>query len=276
MTIEELIIYGNKYLHKDEVKLILGSILNINPLELTINLNKLVENELVEKYKKVISYRTLNKPIQYALLNACFYGYDYYVNEKVLIPRFETEELVYHSIKYINKYFNNPKVLDLCAGSGCIGITLKQECPNISIDFVDISEDALSVLKINKERFNVLGNVIISDLFQNINEKYDIIVSNPPYIAYTDEVDDIVKNNEPSIALYAKNNGLEMYERIFKDCEKYLNNKYMIAVEIGSKQKDSVIEIINKYLNDVKIIPIKDASDRDRMIFVFKNIEFNE
>ena len=143
MTLEELIVYGNQFLHKDEVKLILGTILELNPLELTINLDKKIEEDKVLKYKKVINYLKEGKPIQYALNSACFYGYDYYVNENVLIPRFETEELVYHTIKYINKYFSNPNVLDMCAGSGCIGLTLKKECPSIKIDLVDISKKAL-------------------------------------------------------------------------------------------------------------------------------------
>ena len=276
MTIEELIVYGNKYLHKDEVKLILSTILGINPLELTLNLSKKVDLELVDKFKKAILYVNSGKPIQYALSNACFYGYDYYVNENVLIPRFETEELVMHVINYINNYFENANVLDLCAGSGCIGLTLKKECHNISITLSDISEKALNVLNINKEKLGVNGEVILSDLFENINNKFDIIVSNPPYIAYSDEVDDLVLNNEPHLALYADKDGLEIYERILKDCENYLNNSYIIAFEIGSSQKDRIIELINKYLDNVKIITKKDASNRDRFIFIFKNININE
>lgn len=276
MTIEELIVYGNKYLHKEKVKLILSTILGINPLELTLNLSKKVDLELVDKFKKAILYVNSGKPIQYALSNACFYGYDYYVNENVLIPRFETEELVMHVINYINKYFENANVLDLCAGSGCIGLTLKKEYPNISITLSDISEKALDVLNINKEKLGVNGEVILSDLFENINNKFDIIVSNPPYIAYSDEVDNLVLNNEPHLALYADKDGLEIYERILKECENYLNSSYMIAFEIGSSQKDRIIELINKYLDNVKIITKKDASNRDRFIFIFKNININE
>lgn len=276
MTIEELIVYGNKYLHKDEVKLILSTILNINPLELTLDLARIIDLELVNKYKKVIEYVKDGKPIQYALSNACFYGSDFYVNENVLIPRFETEELVFYTINYLNKYFSNSNILDLCAGSGCIGLTLKKECPNISITLSDISEKALEVLSINKNNLNISGNVILSDLFANINDKYDVIVSNPPYIAYTDEVDEIVLNNEPHLALYADNNGLAIYERILKDCEKYLNNKYMIAFEIGSTQKDEIIRLISKYLKDVKIVTKKDASNRNRFVFIFKNVNIDE
>ena len=276
MTIKELINYGNNYLDSDKVKLILSTILGINSLELSLNLSKKVDADLVSKYKDIIKNIISGKPVQYALSNACFYGYNYYVNENVLIPRFETEELVFHSINYINKYFCNPKVLDLCAGSGCIGLTLKKENPSISISLSDISEEALEVLKINQSKLNVDGNVILSDLFANINDKFDIIVSNPPYIAYTDKVDDIVLKNEPHLALYANNNGLEIYERILKNCEQYLNNKYMIAFEIGANQKESVIELTNRYLDNIEIISKKDASNRDRFIFIFKNLNISE
>ena len=276
MTVEELIVYGNKYLHKYDVKLILSTLLDINPLELTINLQKVVDEEIINKYKKVIHYLQEGKPIQYALSNACFYGYDFFVNEYVLIPRFETEELVYYTLGYIKKYFDKPDILDMCAGSGCIGLSLKKENPKINLTLADISEKALEVLKINKNRLNISCDVILSDLFENISSKYDVLVANPPYIAYSDEVDKVVKDNEPEIALYADNNGLAIYERMFSSCEEYLNERYMIAIEIGSSQKDSVINIINKYLKDVEIIALKDASNRDRMVFVFKNINLSE
>lgn len=276
MSIEDLIILGNEYLHKDEVKLILSTLLSMNPLELNLNLEKQVDEETVLKYKKVLKYKREGMPIQYALNNACFYGYDFYVSEDVLIPRFETEELVYNTIIYLKKYFNSPKVLDLCSGSGCIGITLKKECPDISIDFADISTKALNVLKRNMQIHQIDGKVIESDLFANIHDKYDIIVSNPPYVAYSDKVDEIVQKYEPSLALYADNNGLEMYERILKDVSKYLKDKFLIAFEIGSTQARDVIALIQKYLTDVKVILKKDASARDRMIFIFKNIDFNE
>lgn len=276
MTIEELIVYGNRFLHKDVVKLILGTILEINPLELTINLDKIVDEEKISRYQKVIAYLQEGKPLQYALNSACFYGYDYYVNENVLIPRFETEELVYHTLNYLKKYFSNPKVLDMCAGSGCIGLTLKKENPSINIELADISSKALEVLEINKKRLAIDCKIILSDLFQNINNKYDVIVANPPYVSLNDEIDDIVKNNEPIIALYADNDGLAIYEKLFANVEKYVNDKYMIGIEIGSGMKDKVIKIINNYLKDINIITKCDASGRDRMIFIFKNVNLSE
>lgn len=276
MTVNELVNYGTNYLEKDKVNLILSTILGINILEIPLNGDKIIENTVVNQYKEIIKKVQSGKPVQYALGKTCFYGYDFMVNENVLIPRFETEELVFHTIKYLNKYFPNPKVLDMCAGSGCIGLTLKKECPSITITLSDISDKALEVAKDNMQNLNLSGKIILSDLFANIDEKYDVLVANPPYVSDTDIVDELVFKNEPYIALYAKNNGLAIYERILKNCEEYLHDKYMIALEIGASQKEDVINLINTYLKDVLIIARKDASNRDRFIFIFKKINLVE
>ena len=276
MKVEDLICLGNKVIHKDQVKLLLGTILDMNPLEINLHLNDLVSDNLVIKYKDCLNCLKDGEPLQYALKSVNFYGIDYYVDKRVLIPRFETEELVLNVHKYIEKYFKEPSLLDLGTGSGCIGLTLKKLNPTLDVTLSDISKEALEVASINKENLGLSVNIVESDLFMNINKKFDVLVSNPPYVAYDDEIDKKVLENEPHIALFADNNGLEYYERILKDCCKYLNDKYLIALEIGAYQKDKVLELINKYLKDVKIIDKKDLSNRDRMIFIFKNIDLNE
>ena len=219
-------------------------------------------DEILKDVEKSRTY-----PIQYIVGNVDFYGYNFIVNESVLIPRFETEELVENTIYYIKKYFNDKvSVLDLCTGSGCIGITLKKELPNIEVTLSDISEKALKVAKENIGKLNI--KLIKSDILKTINDKYDVIISNPPYISYDEEIMPIVKNNEPNIALYAKNNGLQFYEEILKNCKKNLNEKYLIAFEIGEKQANSIINIANKYLQNIQVIVKKDLQNRDRMIFI--------
>ena len=236
---------------------------------------KLTNDEIFNK-KKISKYkvnkinRILEKsktyPIQYIAGNVDFYGYNYIVNKNVLIPRFETEELVSETINYINKMNKNVKIIDIGTGSGCIGITLKRELKNAKVTLVDISKKALNVARKNKKSLDI--KLLKSNLFEKLNGKYDLIISNPPYISYNEEIMDIVKNNEPNIALFADNEGLYYYEEILKTCKDYLNDEYLIAFEIGATQKDKIIAIVNKYLPNSNIISKKDMQGRDRMIFI--------
>ena len=274
MKIKDLIDYGNKYLHKDQVKIIIGDILGYNPLELYNYLEESVDKNKQEKIEKVVEALVNKNPIQYALGKACFYGYDFKVDENVLIPRFETEELVENTIKYIDKYFNSTaKIIDLGCGSGAIGITLKKERALCDITLLDISEKALEVAKENSEILNVDVHFLQGDMLEEVNDTFDIIISNPPYIKEDEEIEEIVKNNEPHLALYAKDNGLYYYDKILKKAQEHLNDKFMIAFEIGYDQKEEITELVHKYLKDVIVLCKKDLQGRDRMLFIFKNCE---
>ena len=271
MTIEELIIYGKKYLSSDKVNMLLGYILNYNNLELHIHLNEVIQESLVEKYKEMIEKIKNNIPIQYVLGNVNFYGNEFIVNENVLIPRFETEELVENTIKYINNLFDKETVniIDLGSGSGNIGITLKKKLIATKVTCVDISEDALEAAKENANRLETDITFKISDMLDNIEGKFDVIISNPPYIDREEEIEDIVKNNEPHLALFADNKGLYFYEKILSTCKKNLEDKFLIAFEIGMTQKDAITELANKYLKNIKVDCKKDLSGKDRMIFIY-------
>lgn len=218
-------------------------------------------DEAIERYKN-------GEPVQYIIGNVNFYGNTIKVNKNVLIPRFETEELVEKTIKRIkNKFDQQINILDLCTGSGCIAITLKKEL-NSNITATDISIDALEVAKENIKLNNVDITLINSDLFNNINDKFDCVISNPPYISYDEEIDELVKNNEPDVALYAPNKGLYFYEEILKNIKKHLNDRFIIAFEIGYKQGNDLVEITNKYLDNVNISVEKDLQGRDRFLFI--------
>lgn len=207
-------------------------------------------------------------PVQYIVGNVDFYGYNFIVNENVLIPRFETEELVDRTIKYIRRFFDKSvKIVDLGCGSGCIDITLSLEL-GICVDAVDISSAALEVAKENCVRNNASVNYYLGNMLEPLNDKYDVIISNPPYISYDEEIDDVVKNNEPIIALYADNDGLYFYEEILKKCKYYLNDKFLIAFEIGYTQGERIKEMALKYLCDVSVSIEKDLSGRDRFVFI--------
>lgn len=206
-------------------------------------------------------------PLQYIVGNVDFYGLNFIVNENVLIPRFETELLVEKTISYINKYFTNDlEIVDLGTGSGCIAITLSKKL-NVRVDAVDISASALEVAKKNNIINNTNVNFYLGNMLEPLSKKYDVIISNPPYIAYDEEIMDIVKNNEPSIALYADNNGLYYYEEIIKNCKNYLNENGLLAFEIGYMQASSIKELAKKYLNKEAIIE-KDYSNKDRFAFI--------
>lgn len=272
MRVEELIVYGKSHAHSDLVKILLAELLDLNPLELLNHLNDLVLDEKVEIFKKEMEALKSGKPIQYVLGNVNFFGNKFIVNENVLIPRFETEELVENTIRYINEVFNGKAhVLDIGCGSGVIGLTIKEKLPNCDVDLIDISKEALEVTKENAKNLELDVNIYESDIFSNVNDKYDIIISNPPYIREDEEIEEIVKNNEPALALYGGKDGLDYYRRILTDINNYLNPKSLIAFEIGYLQKDDIINLVNNSLKNTVIEAKKDLSDKDRMIFILKN-----
>ncbi len=221
-----------------------------------------VSNDIESDYEKLKK----GYPIQYLIGYVDFYGNKIKVNESVLIPRYETELLVDKTINYAKKIFNKEiNILDIGTGSGAIAISLINNI-NCKIDACDISEDALNVAKLNSNSKKI--NFIKSNLFENIHNKYDVIISNPPYISYDEVIMDSVKKYEPHEALFADNNGLYFYERILEESNKYLNKKYIIAFEIGWMQGEKILKIAKKYFQSAKITVEKDYSDKDRYIFI--------
>lgn len=231
--------------------------------------------EYLKKYYKgdineAIKRLNNNEPVQYIVGNVDFYGYIFDVNKNVLIPRRETEELTEKVLKRIQE-FTKPIIIDVGTGSGAIAVTLSKKL-DTHVYASDISNDALEVAK--KNSFNNKANVsflqgdMLEPYIKN-NIKVDVIVSNPPYIKENEVIEDIVKNNEPHLALYAKNDGLEFYESILKNAKKVLNDKFLIAFEIGESQANDVKDLAKKYLNDVIVEIEKDLSDKDRFVFVY-------
>lgn len=208
-------------------------------------------------------------PVQYIVGDVDFYKYNFIVNQNVLIPRFETEELVDNTIRYIKANFSGEvKIIDVGCGSGAIGITLAKELENVKVTCLDISDAALDVTRENARRLNASINVLKGDMLDYVDDKYDVVISNPPYIATDEEIEDIVKNNEPHLALYSGEDGMDSYRQIFRKIKNVINDKYLIALEIGCTQKETVTNIIKKSLPDAMVTCTKDLSGRDRMIFV--------
>ncbi len=233
--------------------------------------------EYLKKYYKgniddAIEKLNNGEPVQYIVGEVDFCGNILKVNKNVLIPRFETEELVEQTTKYIKEYFHNQiEILDIGTGSGAISISLKKKT-NANITATDISKEALEVAKENAKLNQVDINFINTNIYENIDNKFDVVISNPPYISYDEDIMDIVKNNEPHLALYADNNGLYFYEEILKNIKNILKEKYLIAFEIGEKQFNNIKKYKELYLPESSITCKKDLQGRDRMVFI-TNIE---
>lgn len=245
---------------------------------ININNNKILNQNsqsIVEQIENLANEIKNGKPIQYITKEQYFMGYSFYVDERVLIPQPDTEILVEAAIKKIKemlKNFDNNKektltnkkikLLDLCTGSGAIGISIKKLLgENIEVTLSDISNDSLDVAKLNSEKIGVKCNFIQSDMFENINEKFDIIVSNPPYIKtdIIEKLDNDVKN-EPHIALDGGRDGLKFYKIIKSKLSKCLKENGYLILEIGYDQKE---DVQNLFKNTTCI---KDYSGKDRVI----------
>lgn len=273
MKVEELLIFGKSHCHSEHAKILLAELLNKNPLELLNYLDLEVDEEKADIYKKEVIALETGKPLQYVQGKVNFYGYNFYINENVLIPRFETEELVENAINYIKKYFTEPvDIIDLGCGSGVIGLTLEKKVSTFSVDLVDISKEALEVTNKNCEKLNSKARIIENNFLEGLEKRYDVIISNPPYIETNEEIEAIVKENEPHIALYAGEDGLDCYRSILKNIKNNMKNRCLIAFEIGANQAEQIKEIVKEYLGEVKIEIKQDLQERDRMMFIFINI----
>ncbi|MFN8673839.1 MAG: peptide chain release factor N(5)-glutamine methyltransferase [Candidatus Sericytochromatia bacterium] len=255
--------------YKIETEIILNKLFNLNKIDFIIPKN--IDYKAKEPFlDEIIIRREKREPLQYIFNEQNFMGYNFYINENVLIPRSDTEILVEKAIELIKSFNeeNNIKILDLGTGSGCITISLANEFENIDFFALDISEKALEVTNKNIKklaRYNNI-NLIQSDkfnYFKDKNIKFNLIISNPPYIPKRDffNLEPEVKNYEPTLALVGdENNGTYFYEYIALEAPNYLKNNSYILCEIGINQKELINNIFNKYkkvefFNDYNNIP---------------------
>ena len=255
-------------LEKEAIKKLLIEIKYQNMANLIMDYNNEISshyfNEIIDKY----IYDKI--PIQYILGYAYFYGYKFKVNKDVLIPRPETELAVDKAIEIIREK-NYSKVLDIGTGSGAIALSIALKYPNIQVLASDISVYALDVAKENAKVLNV-NNVefVISDMFSNITNKYDLIISNPPYIGYDeiDEIDEIVYKNEPHLALFTSDNGVYYYKEIIKNLDKFLNDNGTIIFEIGYKQGNVIKDYALSLYPNLEVEIIKDYNSLERIVII--------
>lgn len=278
-TYQDLYIYIQEKLEKENTdkniaRIILEDLLSSSGADFYLFLKEEIKEEIKDKALSYLERVLKKEPIQYILGYTYFYGNKILVDNNVLIPRFDTENLV----EIISKDFNDKKcnIADVGTGSGCIAISLKKLNSNFSFFASDIEEKAIELAKKNASINHVSIDFLVGDMLEPYVKsgiKLDIIVSNPPYIDYEDEEVELgVRKYEPSIALFAQNNGLKYYEEILKNAPKVLNNNGVIYFEIGYKQKKDVIELVQKYYpgnNEIKTY--KDLSGLDRVIKISLN-----
>ncbi|MDU3136413.1 MAG: peptide chain release factor N(5)-glutamine methyltransferase [Anaerococcus prevotii] len=258
------------YLDKNyDISLIaLTYLLDINKSSVILRSGEELDSDIGLKLDGILEKYNKGYPLQYALGEWEFYGLNFKVDERALIPRFETEIIVDFLLK---SSYKKDKILDIGTGSGAIAISLGKNLPTSQIVGSDIEEKALSLARENKERLKASNvSFIKSDLFEEISEKFDIIISNPPYINQTDydKLDERLYH-EPKSALLAKEDGLYYYKRIIKDAKAYLNQGGRLVFEIGYDQKQRICELLNE--SDFKNITcMKDYNDFDRFIIAEK------
>ena len=237
--------------------------------EFNENLALELTEEDEQKYFQLINKHIKDDtPLSHLVGFEYFYDRKFKVTSDVLSPRMETEELVYKVIDYIRKNnLTNIKILDLCTGSGIIGITLKKELEEFDVKILasDISSRALTVAKENASSLKADISFVESDLFSNIQDKFDIIVSNPPYIAHDEKktIKENVLNYDPHLALFADEEGMYFYRNIIEKSRPYLNEKGIMFFEIGYDQKEKIITLGEN--NRFETVVYKDINGRDRI-----------
>lgn len=248
--------------------------LELNKIELRQNLQKELSESDSRKLSEVISELKNGKPFQQILGETEFYGMKFFVNEHVLIPRPETEELLelaIQKVKDLRFKVEGFKILDIGTGSGIIPIVLKKHFPEAELSAMDISENALEIARKNADFHQTEINFIRKDYLNgNLDEIYDIIISNPPYIGIEEnnEIENSVKGYEPNIALFSPtSDALIFYRKIANDSLKHLSENGMIFLEINQKLGKETLELFNDFSESVLL---KDISGNDRMIFVKK------
>lgn len=284
MTVRELIRQSEAMLdEKDKdcnvAKVLFYHLANKEPHQLYLMMDEEVDEDLLVAFQAGMQRYLDGEPIQYIKGKETFFGRDFIVNENVLIPRYETEELVENILYRIDDYFEAYESIDLCdvgTGSGAIGISLALEESKLHVYATDISETALEVARLNAQRLGATVEFFQGDMLEPLIErgiKVDIFVSNPPYIPNDQEIESVVKDNEPHVALFGGKDGLYFYRQIFSRVKEVLKEKALLAFEMGFDQRQLMEEAVQYYFPDTPYEIIKDMSGKDRMLFIYYHLK---
>ena len=265
--------FKEKGLPPELVKAFIFELCNEFGINLYLEIDNQVDKELYEKFEKGIIRLLDGEPLNHVLGYSYFYGYRFIVNPDVLIPRPETEELVGLILSQYDEYFKGEKikVCDIGTGSGAIAIALKKEEDNLDVYASDISAVALNVAKANASNNQCEITFLEGSMLEPYIEKglkFDILVSNPPYIRSVEKVEASVYDYEPHVALFGGEDGLKFYREIFENAAKILNDKALAFFEMGYDQKENLSKLAREYFDDVDIRVYKDINGKDRMLML--------
>ncbi|TWT03518.1 peptide chain release factor N(5)-glutamine methyltransferase [Planomicrobium sp. CPCC 101079] len=253
-------------------RILLQHELGLSHAGLLASLRDEIDKEVHERFWANIERHVAGTPIQHLTGSEEFYGRSFQVDEHVLIPRPETEELIEEALSQIERHFpgKNLKIADIGTGSGIIAVTMKCEIPEALVTATDISEKALQMAQKNAEKLMADVAFLQGDLAEPLKgELWDVILSNPPYIAYSEAADlsDSVRDFEPHLALFADNDGLALYEKLAQQLPELLNKPGIVGLEIGYKQGAAVKEMLKAAFPEAKVYVKKDINKKDRMVF---------
>lgn len=243
--------------------------------ELYLKMDDEVDPTILRAYEQDLNEYLHDKPLQYILGYETFMGRDFIVNENVLIPRYETEELVEQVLYHLDDYFSTYDEIvlaDVGCGSGAIAISLALDEPKTKVIATDIAASALAVAQQNKELLQADVTFMAGDMLEPLLKKQlkvDVLVSNPPYIPAEQPLDRSVRDFEPHLALFGGQEGLDFYAVIFKDAAKVLKARALLAFEIGYDQKEALTALVEHYFPKTKYQFLKDMSGKNRMLFIY-------
>ena len=265
--------FDDEGLSPEVVKAFIFELCNEYDINLYLNIDNDVDDRVLDKFNSGIDRLLNNEPMNYVLGYSYFYGYKFIVNNEVLIPRYETEELVALILSKYDEFFNNQviNVCDVGTGSGAIAIALKKEENRMNLYASDISDTALDVAKQNALNndcdITFMQGSMLDPYIEN-NIKVDILVSNPPYIKTVETIQSSVYDYEPHIALFGGEDGLYFYRQILENAHKIVNDKSLIFFEMGYDLKESLTDLAESYFPDADIEVFKDINNKDRMMMI--------
>ncbi|MEG0283346.1 MAG: peptide chain release factor N(5)-glutamine methyltransferase [Erysipelotrichales bacterium] len=258
---------------------LLKEIASLESYELYNKLDDTLDKDIIDRFEKNLDHYLKGIPLQHILGYEMFFGRDFIVNENVLIPRYETEELVENILYHIDDYFEEYSqitVADIGTGSGAIAISLDLEEDKTKVYGSDISQNAIEVAYDNNDKLGAKVEFFKGDMLEPFIKndiKLDILVSNPPYIPNEEFVDESVKGYEPHLALFGGSEGLDFYTEIFKNASKVINDRCLLAFEIGYAHKEAITKEVEKYFPGCEFEILKDINGKDRMLFIYHNIK---